>query len=155
TIVSATTHLESSPFGDTAVTATEAFPVSRMHYLVLQTLVEIVLGYQLWFGVEPIALRSLSGLILFALAVMLMTLIFVPKTILQTTWFNATLVGLDTAFVTAAIYLSGNARSDLYLSYFILMLIAASLRRLSHIVGFSLVLCLGYGFILYGGIIHT
>ena len=153
--MSATTPLESSPLGDTAVTAAETFPVSRMHYLALQTLVGIVLGYQLWFGVEPIAVRSLGGLILFGLAVILMTLIFVPKTILQSTWINAALVGLDTVFVTATIYLSGNARSDLYLSYFILMLIAASLRRLTHIVGFSLVLCLGYGFILYGGIIHT
>ena len=56
-----------------------------MHYLVLQTLVGIVLGYQLWFGVEPIAVRSLGGLILFGLVVILMTLIFVPKTILQST----------------------------------------------------------------------
>jgi signal transduction histidine kinase len=153
--VSAATLLESPPVDDTAVTASEAFPVSRTHYLVLQTLVGIVLGYQLWFGVEPIAIRSLSGLILFGLAVMLMTLLLVPKTILQATWFNAGLVGVDTAFVTATIYLSGNARSDLYLSYFILMLIAASLRRLTHIIGFSLVLCAGYGFILYGGIIQT
>jgi signal transduction histidine kinase/CheY-like chemotaxis protein len=153
--VSAATLYESSPLDDTAVTASEAFPVSRTHYLVLQTLVGIVLGYQLWFGVEPIAVRSISGLILFGLVVVLLTLTLVPKTILQATWFNATLVGLDTAFVTATIYLSGNARSDLYLSYFILMLIAASLRRLTHIIGFSLVLCAGYGFILYGGIIQT
>jgi signal transduction histidine kinase len=153
--VSAATRYESPPLDDAAVTASEAFPVSRTHYLVLQTLVGIVLGYQLWFGVEPIAVQSISGLILFGLVVVLLTLTLVPKTILQATWFNATLVGLDTAFVTATIYLSGNARSDLYLSYFILMLIAASLRRLTHIIGFSLVLCAGYGFILYGGIIQT
>jgi signal transduction histidine kinase/CheY-like chemotaxis protein len=153
--VSAATIYESPPLDVAPVTASEAFPVSRTHYLVLQTLVGIVLGYQLWFGVEPIAVRSLSGLILFGLAVVLVTLTLVPKTVLQATWFNASLVGLDTAFVTATIYLSGNARSDLYLSYFILMLIAASLRRLTHIIGFSLVLCAGYGFILYGGIIQT
>jgi two-component system cell cycle sensor histidine kinase/response regulator CckA len=153
--VSAATLLESLPLDDTALTASEAFPVSRTHYLALQTLVGIVLGSQLWFGVEPIAVRSLSGLILFGVAVMLVTLLLVPKTILQATWFNAALVGLDTTFVTTTIYLSGNARSDLYLSYFILILIAASLRRLTHIIGFSLVLCLGYGFILYGGIIQT
>jgi two-component system, cell cycle sensor histidine kinase and response regulator CckA len=153
--VSAPTLLESPPPADAAATASEAFPVSRTHYLVLQALVGIVLGYQLWYGVEPITVQSLSGLILFGLGVMLMALLLVPKTILQATWFNAALVGLDTAFVTATIYLSGNARSDLYLSYFILMLIAASLRRLTHIIGFSLVLCAGYGFILYGGIIQS
>jgi two-component system, cell cycle sensor histidine kinase and response regulator CckA len=153
--VSAATFPESPPLDAATVTVSNAFPVSRAQYLVLQTLVGIVLGYQLWFGVEPIAIQSLSGLILFSLGVMLSALILVPKTILQATWFNATLVGLDTAFVTATIYLSGNARSELYLSYFILMLIAASLRRLTHIIGFSLVLCAGYGFVLYGGIIHT
>jgi signal transduction histidine kinase len=57
--------------------------------------------------------------------------------------------------VTATIYLSGNARSDLYLSYFILMLIAASVRRLSHIIGLSLLLCAGYGVILYQGVVQT
>jgi two-component system cell cycle sensor histidine kinase/response regulator CckA len=153
--VSAVTRFESPPLADAAVTASEAFPAARTHYLFLQILVCIVLGYQLWFGIEPIALRSLSGLILFGLAVMLTALFFVPKTILQATWFNAVLVGLDTAFVTATIYLSGNARSELYLSYFILMLIAASLRRLTHIIAFSLLLCGGYGLILYGGIIQT
>ena len=153
--MSAATFPESPPLDAATVTVSDAFPVSRAQYLVLQTLVGIVLGYQLWFGVEPIAVQSLSGLILFSLGVMLSALILVPKTILQATWFNATLVGLDTAFVTATIYLSGNARSELYLSYFILMLIAASLRRLTHIIGFSLVLCAGYGFVLYGGIIHT
>ena len=155
TIVSAAALPEFPPLDDATVAVSEAFPASRAHYLVLQTLVGIVLGCQLWFGVEPIAIRSLSGLILFGLGVMLIALILVPKTILQATWFNATLVGLDTAFVTATIYLSGNARSDLYLYYFILMLIAASLRRLTYIIGFSLVLCVGYGFILYGGIIQT
>lgn len=153
--MSAATLPEPPPLGDATIAVSEAFPVSRARYLVLQTLVGIVLGYQLWFGVEPIAVRGLSGLILFGLGVMLVALLLVPKAILQATWFNATLVGLDTAFVTATIYLSGNARSDLYLSYFILMLIAASLRRLTHIVGFSLVLCAGYGFVLYGGIIQT
>jgi signal transduction histidine kinase/CheY-like chemotaxis protein len=57
--------------------------------------------------------------------------------------------------VTATIFLSGNARSELYLSYFILMLIAASVRRLSHVIGLSLLLCAGYGVILYQGIVQT
>ena len=65
------------------------------------------------------------------------------------------MIGIDTILVTATIYLSGNARSDLYLSYFVLMLIAASVRRLSHVIGLSLLLCSGYGIILYQGVVET
>jgi signal transduction histidine kinase len=57
--------------------------------------------------------------------------------------------------VTATIYLSGNARSDLYLSYFVLMLIAASVRRFSHVIAFSLLLCAVYGAMLYQGVTLT
>jgi signal transduction histidine kinase/CheY-like chemotaxis protein len=35
------------------------------------------------------------------------------------------------------------------------MLIAASVRRLSHIIGLSLLLCVGYGVILYQGVVQT
>jgi two-component system, cell cycle sensor histidine kinase and response regulator CckA len=52
-------------------------------------------------------------------------------------------------------YLSGHARSELYLSYFIVMLIAASLRRLSQVIAFSLLLCAGYGVVLYQGSVQT
>ncbi|WP_455388534.1 hypothetical protein [Petrachloros mirabilis] len=62
---------------------------------------------------------------------------------------------MDTALVTGTIYLSGNARSELCLSYFIVMLIAASLRKMSHVIGFSLLLCAGYGAVLYQGIVRT
>ena len=35
------------------------------------------------------------------------------------------------------------------------MLIAASVRRLSHVIGLSLLLCVGYGIILYQGVVQT
>ncbi|MGE5710254.1 MAG: hypothetical protein ACM34B_08700 [Nitrospira sp.] len=50
---------------------------------------------------------------------------------LQAAWISGTLIVIDTAPVTGTMYVSVNARPELYLSYFILMLIAASLRRLS------------------------
>jgi signal transduction histidine kinase len=97
----------------------------------------------------------MSGVIVGGLVAMVLCLWYVPTSILQAAWFSGTVIGLDTVFVTATIYLSGNARSDLYLSYFILMLIAASVRRLSHVIGLSLLLCAGYGVILYQGVVQT
>jgi signal transduction histidine kinase len=122
---------------------------------VLQSLVGVMLAYQLLSGAELIASRPTSGVIVGGLVAMVLCLLYVPTSILQTTWFSGVLIGIDTVFVTATIYLSGNARSDLYLSYFVLMLIAASVRRLSHVIGLSLLLCAGYGVVLYQGVVHT
>lgn len=129
--------------------------ISRPRYVVLQSLVGIMLAYQLLSGAELIASRPTSGVIVGGLVAMVLCLWYVPTSILQAAWFSGTVIGIDTVLVTATIYLSGNARSDLYLSYFILMLIAASVRRLSHVIGLSLLLCAGYGVILYQGVVQT
>ena len=129
--------------------------ISRPRYVVLQSLVGVMLAYQLLSGAELIASRPTSGVIVGGLVAMVLCLWYVPASILQAAWFSGTVIGIDTVLVTATIYLSGNARSELYLSYFILMLIAASVRRLSHIIGLSLLLCAGYGVILYQGVVQT
>ena len=129
--------------------------ISRPRYVVLQSLVGVMLAYQLLSGSELIASRPMNIVIVGGLAAMVLCLWYVPTLILQAAWFSGTLIGIDTILVTATIYLSGNARSDLYLSYFVLMLIAASVRRLSHVIGLSLLLCFGYGIILYQGVIQT
>lgn len=129
--------------------------ISRPRYLVLQSLVGIMLAYQLLFGAELIAGRPTSGVIVGGLVVMILCLWYVPTSILQAAWFSGTVIGIDTVLVTTTIYLSGHARSELYLSYFVLMLIAASVRQLSHVIGLSLLLCAGYGVILYQGIVQT
>ena len=129
--------------------------ISRPRYVVLQSLVGVMLAYQLLSGAELIASRPTSWVIISGLVAMVLCLWYVPTSILQAAWFSGTLIGIDTVLVTATIYLSGNARSDLYLSYFILMLIAASVRRLSHVIGLSLLLCAGYGIILYQGVVQT
>jgi len=129
--------------------------ISRPRYVVLQSLVGVMLAYQLLSGAELIASRPTIGVIVGGLLAMVLCLWYVPASILQAAWFSGTVIGIDTVLVTATIYLSGNARSELYLSYFILMLIAASVRRLSHVIGLSLLLCAGYGVILYQGIVQT
>ena len=129
--------------------------ISRPRYVVLQSLVGVMLAYQLLSGAELIASRPTSVVIISGLVAMVLCLWYVPTSILQAAWFSGTLIGIDTLLVTATIYLSGNARSELYLSYFVLMLIAASVRRLSHVIGLSLLLCAGYGIILYQGVVQT
>jgi len=129
--------------------------ISRPRYVVLQSLVGVMLAYQLLSGTELIASRPTIGVIVVGLVAMVLCLWYVPTSILQAAWFSGTVIGIDTVLVTSTIYLSGNARSELYLSYFILMLIAASVRRLSHIIGLSLLLCAGYGVILYQGVVQT
>ncbi|HSF66742.1 MAG TPA: ATP-binding protein [Nitrospiraceae bacterium] len=129
--------------------------ISRPCYVVLQSLVGVMLAYQLLFGAELIAGRVTSVAIVCGLVAMVIGLWYVPTSILQAAWFSGTVIGIDTVLVTGTMYLSGNARSELYLSYFVLMLIAASVRRLSHVVGLSLLLCAGYGVVLYQGIAQT
>ena len=129
--------------------------VSRGRYVILQSLVGIMLGYQLLFGPEPIVSRVTSELIVGGLVLLIACLLTVPASILQAAWFSGTLITIDTVLVTSTMYLSGHARAELYLSYFILMLIAASLQRLSHVIAFSLLLCTGYGIVLYEGAVHT
>ena len=129
--------------------------ISRPRYVVLQSLVGVMLAYQLLFEAELIASRPTIGVMVVGLVAMVLCLWHVPTSILQVAWFSGAVIGIDTALVTATVYLSGNAKSELYLSYFILMLIAASVRRLSHVIGLSLLLCAGYGVILYQGVVQT
>jgi two-component system, cell cycle sensor histidine kinase and response regulator CckA len=129
--------------------------ISRPQYIVLQALVGLMLAYQLLSGAGLIANRPVSIALVGGLVALVLCLWYVPASILGAAWFSGTVIGIDTALVTATTYLSGNARSELYLSYFILMLIAASVRRLSHVIGLSLLLCAGYGSILYQGIVQT
>jgi signal transduction histidine kinase len=129
--------------------------VSRGRYVVLQALVGVMLGYQLLFGPEPIVSRVTSEFIVGGQLVLIGCLLAVPSSMLLAPWFSGILITVDTALVTGVMYLSGHARSELYLAYFILMLIAASLRRLSHVIAFSLLLCAGYGVVLYQGSVQT
>ncbi|MEO6307545.1 MAG: ATP-binding protein [Nitrospiraceae bacterium] len=129
--------------------------ISRPRYVVLQSLVGVMLAYQLLFEAELIASRPTIGVMVVGLVAMVLCLRYAPTSILQVAWFSGAVIGIDTALVTATVYLSGNAKSELYLSYFILMLIAASVRRLSHVIGLSLLLCAGYGVILYQGVVQT
>lgn len=128
---------------------------SGSRYLVLQGLVTIILSYELLFGADPVLSRVTTNSLVLGLWLGVIALVMLPRTVFEAAWFGSMLVALDTILVTAAIYLSGNARSDLYITYFVLMLLAASVRRLSHLFGLSLLLSAGYSVVLYEGILNT
>src|SRR2546428_296084 len=121
----------------------------RFQVLLLQTLVSIVLSYQLLFSKES----NLSGEAgLFAiLCLILLTagLMVVPIRVLWTAWFTGALALGDTALTSYVICLSGNASSDLYLSYFAIMLLAAATRTMKQMFLLSLIVCGAYGLLLY------
>ncbi|MBI3355530.1 MAG: hypothetical protein HY038_01930 [Nitrospirae bacterium] len=128
-------------------------PHSR--YLFLQSLVTIILSYELLFGSDSIISRVMSNGLVVGLWLFIAVIAMLPQVVLEATWFSAGLVAIDTVLVTATIYFSGNARSDLYIAYFVLMLVAASVRRLGHLLGLSMLLSVGYAVVVYEGILHT
>ena len=121
----------------------------RFRFVLLQTLVTIVLAYQLLFSRETVLPDDVRQLIVVVLLLVITILMFLPARVLERNWFAGTLVVGDTALTTLTIYLSGNASSDLYVTYFLIVLIAAFTTSLKQLIGLSSILCLAYGGILY------
>ena len=121
----------------------------RFRFVLLQTLVTIVLAYQLLFSRETALSDDVRQLIVVVLLLVITILMFLPARVLERNWFAGTLVVGDTALTTLTIYLSGNASSDLYVTYFLIVLIAAFTTSLKQLIGLSSILCLAYGGILY------
>src|SRR5438876_236347 len=76
----------------------------------------------------------------------------VPARVLESDWFVILLVLGDTALTTAIIYLSGNNSPELYITYFLVILIAAFSTSLKQLIGLSLILCVAYGLLLTLGL---
>lgn len=150
---------DSAPPADVPIQASgkiySALMNPRSRHLLLQSLVSIILSYELLFGSESVISRFLSDGLVLSLWLLIPIIALFPATWLEKTWFSAALVAIDTLLATATIYLSGNARSDLYIAYFVLVLVAASVRRLTHVLALSLVLSLGYAAVLYESVLHS
>lgn len=127
----------------------------RSRYACLQSLVAIVLSYELLFGNESVVSRWMAELGVGGLLVSILAILVMPKSALQSRWFINGLVGIDTLMSAAAVYLAGNAREDFYLSFFLLILIATSVRSLGHMLALSMVVCIGYGGLLAEGVVTT
>ena len=122
---------------------------TRFRFILLQTLVTIVLSYQLLFSRESDLAADERQFLIAMLLLVITVLMALPPRVLERNWFTGTLVIGDTALTTLIIYLSGNASSDLYVTYFLIVLIAAFTTSLRQLIGLSTILCLAYGGILY------
>lgn len=124
-------------------------PAGRRGFVLLQTLVTIVLSYQLLFGQETILTVEVRHLLIVGLLSTVAVLTVLPARVVEANWFTGSLVVADTAMTSAIIYVSGNASSDLYITYFLIVLLAAFTTSLKQLISLSTILCLAYGGILY------
>ncbi|OLB04048.1 MAG: hypothetical protein AUH21_02295 [Nitrospirae bacterium 13_2_20CM_62_7] len=117
--------------------------------VLLQALVSIVLSYQLLFSPAPLLPRELQDLIILGLLMMVAGLMALPARLLEHGLFVGGLLVVDTVLTSAIIYLSGEAGSDLYLTYFMIILLSAAARTLKQKIGFVILLCAIYGVALF------
>jgi diguanylate cyclase (GGDEF)-like protein len=122
---------------------------ARSQLIQLQTLVTVVLSYQLLFGPDALLSSEAQRVTLLLLMMICGSLIVLPDWMIGTSWFPATLALIDTGVTTVLVYLSGNASSDLYLTYFVILLIATTARNRKQLFGFILGVCGIYGLVLY------
>lgn len=128
-----------------------AQPVERLrsNFLQLQVLVTIVLSYQILFA-EGAGVSQLTMLVMilgmFSLCGMLM---LIPAPIIRTDWFPGALAVVDTIITSILIYMSGNAGSDLYLAYFVIILIVTASRTSLQMTMFLTLVTAIYGWALY------
>lgn len=121
----------------------------RLQFILLQTLVTIVLCYQLLFSQEAVVSTEAKEFIILGLLLFIAGVMFLPARLWENGWPIVALVLGDTAITTTIIYLSGNAGSSLYLIYFLVMLIGAFAPSLKQMIGLSIILCAAYGAVLY------
>jgi diguanylate cyclase (GGDEF)-like protein len=131
------------------LTASLADARDRLQFILLQTLVTIVLCYQLLFSAETVVSTEVKELIILGLLLFIAGVMFLPARLWENGWPVVGLVLGDTAITTVIIYLSGNAGSSLYLTYFLVMLIGAFAPSLKQMIGLSVILCAAYGAVLY------
>ena len=121
----------------------------RSQLILLQVLFTIVWAYELLFSADSTLTPDAQHFVILGLLVLVAGLFILPERLLEKTWVPALLVLGDTGIASALVYLSGNAVSDLYVSYFLIILIAATTSSLKQMLGLSLLLCLVYGAVLY------
>ena len=135
-----------------------ADPASNPHraqFVLLQTLVTVVLSYQVLFSEETrLPLESKEAITL-GLLLALASVMVLPTRVMSAKWFVGALVSGDTALTTAVIYWSTDTFTDLYLIYFLIILIAAVTPSLNHHIVLSVILCVAYGVIQYWGEWHV
>lgn len=132
---------------DAMSTVISAVPESptRHQFILVQALVMIFLSCQVLFSRESFMVFKTQELLVLGLLAGTACLMFLPARLWEASWVVGTAVLFDTAITTYIFYLSGNAGSDLYMVYFLILLIAAFASTLKQMIGLSLILCAAYG----------
>ncbi len=129
-------------------------PIRRTQVVILQSLVSIVLCYQILFSHVGLLAREVQEIFVLGLLLLVAGAMVLPIRLVESHSFTVVLLLIDTAVTSAVIYISGNAGSDLYLAYFLIILISASARTLNQKLAFSGIIAAAYGGILYLGVLH-
>ena len=122
---------------------------NKPQFVLLQTLVVIALSYQLLFSSDALLAFEARAVVVLGLMVVSAVLLFLPVRLWGGSLVAGSVVLFDTAVTTSIFYLSGNTGSDLYLIYFLILLIAAFASTLKQMIALSVVLCAAYGVSLF------
>ena len=128
---------------------------NRAQFVMLQTLVTVVLSYQVLFSGDTLLTLESKEALTLGLLLALGSVMLIPPRVMNAKWFVGGLVSADTALTTAIIYWSSDTFTDLYLIYFLIILIAAVTPSLNHHIVLSVLLCVAYGVIQYLGEWHA
>src|SRR5689334_11270037 len=121
----------------------------RAQVVILQSLVSIVLSYQVLYTPEAILARPVQEILVFGLLSLIGAAFLLPIRFVESRAFTIILLLIDTAVTSSIIYATNQLGSDLYLAYFLIILISASMRTLRLKIVCSAIIAALYGVILY------
>jgi len=121
----------------------------RAQVVILQSLVSIVLSYQVLNTPEQILARPVQEILVLGLLSLLGAVFFLPSRLVESRAFTIILLLIDTVITSSIIYTTQQQGSDLYLAYFLIILISASMRTLRMKIICSGTIGALYGVVLY------
>lgn len=121
----------------------------RAQVLLLQSLVSVVLCYQVLLTPETVLAKPLQEMLVFGLLSLLGAAVLLPVRVIETRGFTIILLLIDTAITSCIIYVTNQLASDLYLAYFLIILISSSMRTLPQKAIFSALVAACYAGMLY------
>ena len=127
----------------------------RAQVLILQSLVSIVLSYQVLYTPETLLARPVQEILVLGLLSLLAAAFLLPIRVVEGRAFTIILLLIDTAITSSIIYATEQSGSDIYLAYFLIILISASMRTLRLKILFSATITALYGAMLYFSMGHT
>jgi len=127
----------------------------RSSYIQLQALVTLVLSYQLLFSADPLVSQDPKSVAILTLLCSCGLIMILPARFMNADWFPGLVAVGDTLFTSALIYVSGNAGSDLYLAYFVIILIVTTSRTAVQMAVFLALVTAIYGWALFREIDDT